>query len=43
MTRGTVGDMTAPQDQPQPRDIALEQETEEQAQDLEEQSDPETD
>lgn len=38
--------MTAPQDaqpeDPQPRDIALEQETEEQVLDLEEQSDPES-
>ncbi len=34
--------MTTPQsDEPQPRDIALEQETEEQAASLEEQSEPE--
>lgn len=34
--------MTTPQsDEPQPRDIALEQETEDQVIDLEEQSDPE--
>ncbi|GAA4333025.1 hypothetical protein GCM10023162_37450 [Klenkia terrae] len=40
--RGTVVAMTTPQsDEPQPRDIALEQETEDQAIDLEEQSDPE--
>jgi hypothetical protein len=34
--------MTTPEQPPQPRDIALEQETPEQAAELEAQSDPET-
>ena len=40
---GNAADVTTPNELPQPRDIALEQETPEQAAELEAQSEPEPD